>query len=223
MRASRAQGIALLLAVSVSACSGGGSASDVARASTSPSTRTTPSATVSAAGTSSATPDTGQKSRSPALRTNPSSGSLDLRPTVGSAPVPSAAMGYVYVAPSRSALVAAAAASHQYSQISTGRVVRGLSKSGRRIGDVVAFGLDKKYVQNPTFQGQVVNSLVTQLAGRNAKTSFETIGETGIEVATTSSSVAVAWFSSDSVIVVVCGSGRLEDARAFISAYPLEH
>lgn len=222
MRVLRACGVALVLVVTVSACSGGGSSGSA----TSPTVR---SATTSPtpAGTGTTTGPSGQATGTARPGTsNPrpsSSAPLDLRPTVGSAPAPASAGGYAYVAPSRTALTAAAAAGRQYTQISTGRVVRGVTKAGHRIGDVVVFGLDKKFAVNPTFQGQVVNSLVTGMAGANATTSFESVGETGTEVASSRTALAMGWYSSGSVIVIVCAPKDLKNARSFVSAYPRAH
>jgi hypothetical protein len=145
---------------------------------------------------------------------------LDLKTKVGSAPQPSAARGFQYTGASKSAIKAAAEVGRQYSQVTSGRVVRGVIQGSRRAGDVISFGIKAEFAKNMTFRGQFSNALIMGLAGSQAVVSHETVGETGITVATGTSKAAVGWLDGSTVYVMVVPVKSLAGARAYVSVYP---
>ena len=212
MRRQALCGIAILFALLSSGCSGSSPATKAAAGSTGSSTSVAPLAT------------SGSASSAGSTRTSPSASTskvpLDLRTKVGSATAPSVVRGFQYTVASRSAVNAAAQVGQQYSQVSTGRAVRGITQGGRRVGDVVSFGLKANFAKNVTFRGQFLNALVVGLAGSRSVVSQEGVGETGVTVATGASRATVGWLDGNTIYVVVVPPKSLPVARNFISAYP---
>lgn len=208
--ASRASRRLLSLAVAamttavLAACSDGSSGSSASAPTTPASASTTPAGSPTASG---------RETTKPAK-------ALDLRPTVGTAPHPKVVTGFAYAAPSRGALRAAATAGNQYTQLSSGRVVRGVTKNGRRIGDVAVFGLHPRYASSALLQEQLVHAVLTGLAGPGAKSSAMTFGMTRTQVATTSASYAVGWYEPGAILVVVGSAANRAGVQDFVAAFP---
>lgn len=192
-------GSAVVLALS--ACSGGSS---------------------SATGTGSSASRSGTASGSPTASATAQQ-KLDLRVSVGKVQALPAVSGYRYTTPSSVALDRVARLSQQYDQVSTGRVVRGVLKGGKRIGDVAQVALGAKYTTSGMFQGQIVNAIATAMVGSGAKVSYDHVGETGVEIAANSTTVALAWLQGSTVIVVVTSKANQAAGRAYATAYPREH
>jgi hypothetical protein len=200
---------ACLLAVTLAACSGGGSSGSKGNASTS---GTAATSTAASGGKVSANP--------PSAKPLPP---LDLRPSVGKAPAPASATGYTYGTASAAAVHAAATVTRQFSQVTVGRVVRGVNKQGHRIGDFVSYGVDPKYVASPIFRGQFLASLVGGLASSTTPTTNESVAETSTTVATGKTTAAMGWVDGNTIFVIMVPVKSIADARAFVSAYPRAH
>lgn len=174
--------------------------------------------TSGASRSASATPSGGAPA-APGTATTPAK-PLDLHPSVGTAPPPGTVRGFAYATPSDAALRAAATAGNQYGQLSSGRVVRGITRNGRRIGDVAVFGLQPKFASSALLQEQLVHSVLTGMSGPGAKTSAATVGKVRTQVATTAKTYALGWYESGAIVVVVGQVANRSGVRDFVTAFP---